>query len=87
MATVSIPLLLTGFTGGARTAEVPGATLGEIVAGLEARFPGIEARIHESGRMSPTLAFTIDGRIALRGLDTPVGPHSEVCILPSMGGG
>lgn len=87
MATVSIPLLLCDFTGGAREAEVDGATLGEVVSALDARFPGIEARIHDRGKMSPTLAFTVDGQIALRGLATPVGLQSRVHILPSMGGG
>jgi molybdopterin synthase sulfur carrier subunit len=87
MATVAIPQLLCNLTGGARTAEVPGATLGEIVAALDRLFPGFEARVHQGGQMSPTLAFTVDGRIALQGLATPVGPQSQVHILPAMGGG
>lgn len=87
MAKVAIPMLLCEFTGGVRAAEVEGVTLGEIVAGLERLFPGIEARIHDRGKLSPTLAFTVDGRIALAGLATPVGPQSQVVILPSMGGG
>jgi molybdopterin converting factor small subunit len=87
MASVSIPLLLTEWTGGDRRAVVAGRTLGEIVAALDRLYPGIEARIHDGGRISPSLAFTVDGRIALESLDTPVGPQSDVHILPSMGGG
>ena len=87
MATVSLPLLLENVTGGARQAEVAGATLAEIVAALEAVHPGIEARIRHGDKISPTLAFTVDGKIAARGLSTPVGPQSQVNILPAFGGG
>jgi molybdopterin synthase sulfur carrier subunit len=87
MATVSIPLLLEEVTGGARRAEVAGQTLAEIVAALEAIHPGIESRIHDGQKISPHLALLVDGRIATRGLATPVGPQSQVTILPAFGGG
>jgi molybdopterin synthase sulfur carrier subunit len=87
MATVSIPLLLAEVTGGARRADVEGSTLAEIIAALERIHPGIEARIRDGNRISPTLAFTVDGKIAAGGLATPVRPDSEVCMLPSFGGG
>ena len=87
MAKVSIPLLLKDVTGGARQAEVAGATLAEIITALDALHPGIEARIRDGERISPGLALTVDGRIATRGLDTPVGPLSQVSILPAFGGG
>ena len=87
MATVTIPLLLEDVTGGARRADVQGRTLAEIVAALEAIHPGIEARVLSGDKLSPTVAVTVDGRIAAGGLATPVGPQSEICILPSFGGG
>jgi molybdopterin converting factor small subunit len=87
MATVAIPLLLKHFTGGRRSAEVPGSTLAEIVAALDGLYPGIGGRILEDGQISPTLAVTVDGRIAAQGPDTPVGPESEIRLLPSLGGG
>ena len=87
MATVSIPLLLKDLTGGARRAEVAGETLGEIIAGLEAVHPGIGGRIHDGKKMRPSLAFVVDGKLATRGLATPVGPQSQVNILPAFGGG
>jgi len=87
MATVAIPLLLTDFTGGRRSAEVPGETLSEIVAALDGLYPGIGGRIIENGQISPTVAVTVDGRIAAAGLDTPVGQDSEIRLLPSLGGG
>ena len=87
MATVSIPLLLKDVTGGARRVEVQGSTLEEIITALEGIHPGIEARIRHGDKLSPTVAFTVDGKIAARGLATPVRPDSEVCMLPSFGGG
>jgi len=87
MATVSIPLLLKDVTGGIRRAEVQGSTVAEVIAALDALFPGIEARIRDGQRIRPIFAFTVDGRIASQGLSTPVGPQSMVDILPVMGGG
>jgi molybdopterin synthase sulfur carrier subunit len=87
MATVSIPLLLKDITGGARRVEVPGSTLEEIITAMDRIHPGIEARVRDGDKLSPTVAFTIDGKIASRGLATPVRPESEVCVLPSFGGG
>ncbi len=87
MATVVIPLLLKDFTDGRRSAEVSGSTLSDIVAALNELYPGIGGRIVENGQISPTVAITVDGKIAAGGLDTPVGPDSEVRLLPSLGGG
>lgn len=87
MATVSIPLLLKDHTGGARRAEVDGGTLAEIIAALDAIHPGIQSRIHDGQKISPNLAFVVDGKIATGGLATPVGPQSQVNILPAFGGG
>ncbi|MGQ9574768.1 MAG: MoaD/ThiS family protein [Thermoguttaceae bacterium] len=87
MATVTIPLLLKEMTGGARRAEVPGATLAEVVRELDRIHPGIESEICPGGRLNPNLAFTVDGVIAAQGLATPVRPQSQVCILPAFGGG
>ena len=87
MATVTIPLLLADVTGGARRAEVEGTTLGDVIAALDRIHPGIEARVRDGDKITPMLAFTVDGKIAARGLATPVGPESDVCMLPSFGGG
>jgi len=87
MAEVSLPLLLKEFTGGVRKTRLEGETLGEVLAALDSLYPGIEARIHEDGKISPTLALVVDGKIAMKGLNTPVEPDSQVAVLPSFGGG
>jgi len=87
MATISIPLLFQDVTGDARRAEVEGATLREVISALDVLYPGIKSRICDSGKLKPIVALTVDGRIATLGLATPVGPNSQVSILPSFGGG
>ncbi len=87
MIRVSIPLLFRDITGDVREAEVVGRTLGEVVAALDAIHPGIASRIHDGEKIAPNVALTVDGRIAASGLSTPVGPDSQVAILPAFGGG
>jgi len=87
MATVTIPLLLKDVTGGARRAEVPGATVAEVLRALEGVFPGIEGRVCNRGQLDPNLLVAVDGVLATEGLATPVRPQSEVSILPTFGGG
>ena len=41
----------------------------------------------DSGAPPKAVTVTVDGKIATRGLNTPVQPESEVCLLPSFGGG
>ena len=87
MAQITLPLLFQNETGGVRHTEVDGATVGDIIAGLESRYPGIGPRMAEDGKLTPIVAVTVDGKIAAEGLATPVGPESEVCVFPSFGGG
>jgi molybdopterin converting factor small subunit len=87
MAKVLIPLFLTEMTGGVRQVEVPGATLAEIVAGLESLYPGIGEKIGivEGGRA--TAIFVVDNRLTPKGLATQVDNDSQVSLLPAFGGG
>jgi len=87
MATVSIPLLFQDVTGGSRCAEVGGSTVEEIIAALDKLHPGIQARLCDGDKLRSTVAVTVDGKIAAQGLHTSVRPRSEVCLLPSFGGG
>ncbi|HEX3725779.1 MAG TPA: MoaD/ThiS family protein, partial [Pirellulales bacterium] len=59
----------------------------EIVAALEARFPGLALRACRQGAIDSSLAVSIDGAITSRGLLASVGPASEIHFLPAIGGG
>jgi molybdopterin synthase sulfur carrier subunit len=87
MARVYIPAQWRDLTGGTADVQLEGHSLKQIVAGLEARFPGIAARVCDDGGIVGGLAVSIDGAISSRGLLAPVEPHSEIHFLPAIGGG
>jgi molybdopterin synthase sulfur carrier subunit len=87
MARVFIPAQWRDLTDGDSEVELSGATLGEIVAALEARFPGIAARAVADEAIMPGLAASIDGVVTSRGLLARVQPESEIHFLPAIGGG
>jgi molybdopterin converting factor small subunit len=87
MATVLVPSSLRDFCAGAARLEVPGATLGEVLRALDVRCPGFYDRVVENGAVRPALAIAIDSEAAGYPLHEPLGPASEVAILPAIGGG
>ena len=87
MATVSIPRFFSDTTGGAVAAEAQGRTVGEVIDSLDAKFPGMRARICDDDELKMFIVITVDGRVAAEDLATPVGSDSEVGILFAMGGG
>ena len=87
MATVWIPSLLRQVTGGQETIQVRGGTVSEIIDNLEARFPGIKARLCDAGGLRRGIAVAVDTQVARGGLNEPVGDNSEVHFLPSISGG
>ncbi len=87
MPRVFIPAQLRDLTGGQAEVEAAGATVREVVAAMDGRFPGIAARLTSSGELSPALQVSIDGTLSRRGLDARVSATSEVHFLPVFGGG
>lgn len=88
MATVWIPGLMRDLTGGRQQVAVPGESLGQVIANLEAAYPGFAARLcSPEGALLPHIAVAVDGEEAILGLRSPVGPTSEVHFLPAIAGG
>lgn len=90
MATIRIPTPLRKLTADQRTVQAEGGTLAELVEDLERRFPGIKSRIVDGdGNVHPFVNIFVDDEDVrfLQGLRTPVGPGSEVAIIPAMAGG
>ena len=87
---VRIPTILRSYTGGA--AEVPAeeGTLRDVIAGLDAAYPGIGGRIlDEGGQLRRFLNVYVgeeDVRLA-QGLDTEVPPGFQVSVIPAVAGG
>lgn len=87
MPRVFIPAQLRDVTSGQAELDTGGATVRELVAELEGRFPGLSQRLCRGDELSPALQVAIDGVFSRRGLDAKVLPASEVHFLPVFGGG
>ncbi len=75
------------YTKGKSDVEAEGATLSELVADLDRRFPGLRFRvIDEQGRIRPHMNFFVAGSL-VRDLACPIAPGSEVLILGALSGG
>lgn len=87
MPRVFIPPLLTPLTGGEAEIDVEGSTVGELIAALESRFPGIADVLLEHGRLRLHIAVAIDDEIATLGVLEPVPPSAEVHFVTAIRGG
>ncbi|HTU28778.1 MAG TPA: ubiquitin-like small modifier protein 1 [Solirubrobacteraceae bacterium] len=86
---VKIPTQLRSATEGEATASVEGATVGEVLDSLYARFGELRSRIAEDGGLRRFVNVYVDGEDIrfLDGLETPVSDGDEVTILPAVAGG
>lgn len=87
---VRIPTILRSFTGGtAVVAGVPG-TVRDVIAGLDADYPGIAGRLlDEAGQLRRFVNVYVgeeDIRLA-QGLDTNVPPGGQLSVIPAVAGG
>ncbi len=90
MSTVRIPPTLRASTGGAKLVAVPGGTVREVVAGLVAVHPSLEAQLlAPDGDLNRFVnAFLNDVDIRhLDALETAVGETDTLVLLPAMAGG
>ncbi len=84
---VWIPSLHRELTGGQEVVTAEGETIGEIVTQLETRFPGIEARLCEEGRIRPHIAVSVNSEVTRRGLRHKLTEPSEIHFIPALSGG
>lgn len=87
---VRIPTILRSYTGGAAQVSGQTGTLREVIAGLDADYPGIGGRIlDEAGQLRRFINVYVgeqDVRFA-QGLDTPVPAGGQVSVIPAVAGG
>jgi molybdopterin converting factor small subunit len=85
MRRVLVPTHLRSYTGGAAEVPAAGATLGEVLADLEARFPGLRVRIvDEQDRIRPHIKLYIGAEQAP---NLEVAVDDDVHILAALSGG
>ncbi len=83
---VLVPSPLLSYTG-RREVEASGATLAEVVADLDRRYPGIRFRmVDEQDRLRPHMRLFVNGEQA-RDLATALAPSDEVQIVQALSGG
>ena len=90
MSTVHIPTVLRPNVGGARSLEIPGSTVGEVVRGLVAAHPALRDQVlTPEGELNRFVNLYVNGQDVryLQGLETPVADGDEVRLLPAMAGG
>ncbi len=88
MATIHLPRSLVAILPGSppRLVEVPGATLAEVLRGLDDAWPGVWDRVCEPGpRIRRHMNVFVDGVPA--DLACSVGPRSVVHVIPAVSGG
>lgn len=83
---VLIPTSLRSYTGRAHV-QIDGGTVGEVLAALERRHPGIRFRmIDEQERMRPHMRFFVNG-LQVRELAHPLQPGDGLAIVQALSGG
>ncbi len=83
---VLIPTPLRSYTR-AREVEATGASIAELMADLDRRYPGLRFRvIDEQDRMRPHVRFFVNGE-AVREMDRALRPTDAVQIVQALSGG
>ena len=87
---VKIPTILRTYTGGTGDVTVSGVTLQDALADLDARYPGIGARVlDDEGRLRRFVNVYVndDDVRFLEDLQTPTPDGSSISIIPAVAGG
>jgi len=87
---VRIPPVLRTQAGGQKEVDASGATVGALLADLVARYPQMgEQLLTADGGLHRFVNVYLNGQDVryLELLDTPIGEHDAVIILPAMAGG
>jgi sulfur-carrier protein len=87
---VRIPTILRSYTGGMAVVTSSPGTVRDVIAGLDAEYPGIGGRLlDEAGQLRRFVNVYVgddDIRLA-QGLDTPVPTGGQVSVIPAVAGG
>ena len=87
---IRIPTPLRKLTNNEETVEVNAATIGEAIAELQTRFPGIKERlVDESGGVRRFVNVYVNEEDIrfLQNQETPLKEGDEVSIIPAIAGG
>lgn len=84
---VTLPATLVAlFPGSVRRIEIPGSTVGDIIDGLNRRWPGMRDRLCDSTpRIRRHINVFVEGERAT--LETPLSPGAEMLVMTAISGG
>ena len=88
--TVRIPTPLRRVTNGQDIVSVEGSAITDVIASLDAQFPGIRERLcDEGGQLRNFVNVYVNGEDVrfLDGLSTPTKSGDEISIVPAVAGG
>lgn len=88
--TLRLPTVLAKAAGGATLHEAHGATVGDIISHVAARYPELGPRLRDArGEPYPYVIFYVnDEDIRFReGFATPVADGAEIVVVPAIAGG
>jgi len=84
---VILPTPLAEYTRHAREVQAEGATLDELLADLDRRYPGIRFRVvDEQGAIRAHIKMFVN-RVQARGLEVSLEPADEVLVVAALSGG
>lgn len=89
-AIVRIPTQLRNLSGNEAEVKIDGDTVGAVLAGLDAKFPGFAGRLFDDeGKLRRFVnVFVADEDVRfMNGLDTAVADGQTVSIIPAVAGG
>jgi molybdopterin converting factor small subunit len=86
---VRIPTILRSYTGGAKSVEGTGDTLGALIDDLDGRHAGLRDRLVSNGNLNRFVnVYVGDEDVRFRGgLQAEIGDGDSVTILPAVAGG
>jgi molybdopterin synthase sulfur carrier subunit len=90
VSTVWIPQVLRASVGGAKTIDLDGSSVGDLIHALVTRHPSLHDQLlGADGELNRFVNVYVNGQDVryLDGLKTLVGAQDEVRLLPAMAGG
>jgi molybdopterin converting factor small subunit len=84
---VVLPSPLASYTGGLREVEAEGASIAEVLAQLDRRYPGLGFRlVDEQDRIRPHIKIFVN-RAQAPGIGQRLQPGDEVIVVAALSGG
>lgn len=84
---VRIPTPLRSYTNGAPTVTAEGATIAEVLADLDAQFPGMRFRVVDEQGALRTHMKVFVGEDSVRDLATGLDGCDEITLMQALSGG